>query len=220
MGNQGRFGKYGEMKRLDRLRRSGMRPTVGKALGGKTRSWSLPSNKALRQRGSIRIREARFSDKGFIGRLSGKVFDIYGPYEEMVIEWFESGMTATLIALMDGKPVGFAMVGYLLDAHDAGVTCELLAIAVEPEKERMGVGRRLMEETEKRAAKRGEKRLFLHTALENIGAQELFVATGFQTRGIKMNFYPAGQDALAMYKEIEIGDGPRTMKPESGDSIV
>jgi len=208
MGNQGRFGKYGEIKRLDRLRQSGVRAAVGKAPGGETRAWSSPSSKALRQRGSIRIREARFSDKGFIGRLSGKVFEMYGPYEEMVIGWFESGVTATLIALMDGKPVGFAMVGYLLDAHGAGVTCELLAIAVEPEKERMGVGQRLMEETEKRAAKRGEERLFLHTALENIGAQKLFVANGFQTGGIKMNFYPAGQDALAMYKEIAIGGLP------------
>ena len=209
MGNQGRFGKYGEMKRLDRLRQSGMRVTLGKALVDKTRSRSSPSDKALHQRGSIRIREARFSDKGFIGRLSGKVFDIYGPYEEMVIGWFESEATTTLIALMDGKPVGFAMVGYLVDAHGAGVTCELLAIAVEPEKERMGAGRRLMGETEKRAAKRGEKRLFLHTALENIGAQKLFIATRFEPSGIKMNFYPAGQDALTMYKEIAFGEGPR-----------
>ena len=125
----------------------------------------------------------------------------------MVLRWFESGMTSTLVALMDRDPVGFAMIGFLSDDPAMDVLCELLAIAVEPERKRMGVGRRLMEETEKRAAERGEKRLFLHTAVENMRAQELFAAHGFRPCGIKREFYPAGQDALMMFKKIALGKG-------------
>ncbi|MBU2498894.1 MAG: GNAT family N-acetyltransferase [Proteobacteria bacterium] len=208
MGTQGRYGKYGEIKRLDRLGQSGRRAHLDKAQKDKTKAWPLASNKSFYQRGSVRIREATSRDRGFIGQLSGRVFSLYGPYQEMVIQWFDSGTTASLIASVEGKPVGFAMVGYLLNDPGTGLTCELLAIAVEPEMGRRGVGRRLMEETEKRVAKRGEKRLFLHTAVENIGAQKLFLANDYRPADIKKNFYPAGQDALMMYKETAIGGGP------------
>jgi len=208
MGNQGRFGKYGEMKRLERLRQSGTRTTLGKSQTGTGRPWSSPPKDAAGQKEAIGIREAKWRDKGFIVRLSGKVFDRYGPYEEMVGGWLRSEGTATLVAVMKGKPVGFAMIGYLLDDQGSGIICELLAIAVEPEKQRMGIGRRLMEETERRIAKRGENRLLLHTALENIGAQELFLASGFERGRVRKRFYPAGQDALEMCKEIRIPEGP------------
>ena len=209
MGKQGRFGKYGEIKRLDRLRQSGMRSLPDKGPKSKPKIWRSGSWNGRCQRGPVRIREAKVGDRGFVARLGGKVFSIYGPYREMLVGWFESGMTVTLIALLDRKPVGFAMIGHTWGDQGMDLACELLAIAVEPEKRRMGVGKRLMDETEKRAAEQGAKRLFLHTAVENIGAQKLFSAKGFRPCDIRRQFYPAGQDALLMSKEIEGVEDPR-----------
>jgi ribosomal-protein-alanine N-acetyltransferase len=135
--------------------------------------------------------------------LSGKVFSLYGPYREMVSEWLASGMTATLIALIDGSPVGFAMVGRLVREPQGQAVCELLAIAVEPDRQQMGIGRRLLKEIERRAEQMGEAALLLHTAVANLPAQKLFSKAGYRPGGIKKKFYPAGQDALMMFKKIK-----------------
>jgi ribosomal protein S18 acetylase RimI-like enzyme len=48
----------------------------------------------------------------------------------------------------------------------------------------------------------GVETLVLHTAAENFVAQKLFKEHGFIPSEIKRNFYPKGQDALMMYKDI------------------
>ncbi|MBW1769229.1 MAG: GNAT family N-acetyltransferase [Deltaproteobacteria bacterium] len=189
MGNRGRFGKYGEIKRVDRLRR---------ARGEK----GTPLKKEGYQEVRAKIDPARASDAAFIGQLSGKVFNIYGHYKNIVSRWFELGVTATLVALMDGKPAGFAMIGRLSNDRTMQHVSELLAIAVEQEKRRMGVGEMLIMEIEREAAELDVRRLFLHTATGNLSARRLFTRNGYSPCEIKRRFYPAGQDALMMSKEI------------------
>ncbi|MGD2125058.1 MAG: GNAT family N-acetyltransferase [Desulfobacteraceae bacterium] len=202
MGKRGRFGKYGETKRLGRLRQSGIRGLRHKGPEDRSYKSNLHSKKGPYQKRRVRIRAARLTDGGFIRQLSGKVFSIYGPYKDRISQWFESGMTMTLIALVDGEPAGFVMTGRLSQDPDIAFLCELLAIAVEPEKQQMGIGQMLIKETEKKAAELGEKRLFLHTATENLAAQKLFSKSGYRPCTIKRKFYPAGQHALMMSKEI------------------
>jgi ribosomal protein S18 acetylase RimI-like enzyme len=81
--------------------------------------------------------------------------------------------------------------------------CELLAIAVEPDRQQQGIGARLLQEMEKETKELGEGSLVLHTAVENLFAQKLFSKAGYEPCGIKQSFYPAGQDALMMVKDIE-----------------
>jgi ribosomal-protein-alanine N-acetyltransferase len=138
----------------------------------------------------------------FINQLSEKVFHIYGPYENIVYSWLESETTVTIIALMDRKPVGFAMIGQLIHEPELPAASELLAIAVEPEKQRLGIGEILLKKLEAEAADRHVKTLLLHTAEENLPAKKLFIRNGYQAIGVKRRFYPAGQDALLMCKEI------------------
>jgi ribosomal protein S18 acetylase RimI-like enzyme len=192
---QGRFGKYGEMKRLDRLRNSGTRTLPGKAApeGGR---------QALFQSGRISIRRANLSDIGFIGRLSGKVFSVYGPYRHLVPGWFESNLTITLVAVEKGAPVGFAMVGRLFEGPEKENRCELLAIAVEPHLHCRGIGGMLLRKIEKEAARLGESVLFLHTAMDNVPAQDLFKKHHFTPLSLKKQFYHAGQDAVMMIKTL------------------
>lgn len=195
MSRQGRFGKYGDRKRLDRLRNTGIR--------------ALPGGAALRNArppyfgsGRISIRRARLSDMGFIGRLSEKVFRVYGPYGNLLPAWFESGLTITLVAVEKAAPIGFAMMGRIFEGPEKENPCELLAIAVEPCMHRRGVGGMLLRSIEKEAGKLGEPILFLHTAVDNLPARDLFKKHHFITVSLKRRFYSAGQDAVMMLKTL------------------
>jgi ribosomal protein S18 acetylase RimI-like enzyme len=162
-----------------------------------------PFFKALEvKKTSVKIRLARPSDSLNIARLSGRVFHTYGPYEKIISSWLESGMTVTLVALMNRKPAGFVMISHFPSEGNPQHVSELLAIAVAPEKQRMGIGEKLLKEVEKTAAQVGISELFLHTAEENLAAQNLFAKNEYVLRGINQGFYPAGQNALIMSKKI------------------
>lgn len=201
MGNRGRFGKYGEIKRQNRLRDTGRRTF---RYPGQMRSpVSLGiSGKRVDQMSPVLIRECTGGDRPFISRLSRRVFSVYGPYEETITEWFDSGLAVTLVAEVKKKPAGFVMLGRLLSEEIGMNHCELLAVAVEPERQKKGIARLLLEKIEKRAARLHVKRLFLHTATQNIPAQQLFIKAGYHPYQTKSQFYPEGQDALAMVKEL------------------
>jgi ribosomal-protein-alanine N-acetyltransferase len=204
MGNQGRFGKYGETKRFARLRQSGMRQHTGRASEAKPWFGDFTGVKPHDHRNRVHVRQAVPSDEGFIIRLTGKVFNIYGPYREMIRRWLDLDTTITLTALQEGKPAGFAMLGTIESDLTIPAVTEILAIAVGPERRRMGIGQMLLREIEKKAASLGEKRLFLHTATGNIAAQNLFMKNAYRPLETKRNFYPKGQDALMMVKEIDV----------------
>jgi len=202
MGNRGRFGKYGEIKRLDRLRRSRIvTPLPSKDNRRKRFRPRQSLGQALHKEVRVTVRPASDNEFRFIKRLSYKLFNIYGPYEEIISKWFESDMAMTLIALIDGQPVGFAMFGDLFNRYDVQHVVELLAIGVDPIKQGRGVGAFLLKELERKAADLGVKMIFLHTAMNNVHARRLFTRSGYRAVEIKRDFYPKGQDAIVMFKE-------------------
>jgi len=148
------------------------------------------------------IRPATPSDKAFIATLSGEVFSSYGPYRATVSQWFESGMTLTLISMAGDKPVGFVMIGTLPADSEGQKRTEILAIALTPEFQGRGIGRDLLQFAQKEAGALGEQTLFLHTARENLAAQKLFLKNGFRPVQSKPRFYPSGQDALMMVNDL------------------
>jgi ribosomal protein S18 acetylase RimI-like enzyme len=154
------------------------------------------------------IRPATPSDKAFVAALSGEVFSVYGPYRTTVSQWFESGMTLTLISMAGTKPAGFVMIGALAGDRVGETRAEVLAIAVAPEFQRRGMGCELLQFAQKEAQNLGEQRLFLHTAKQNLAAQKLFLKNGFKPVQSKARFYPSGQDALLMVNEFEKDRNP------------
>jgi ribosomal-protein-alanine N-acetyltransferase len=202
MGNRGRFGKYGDVKRIARLRQ------VKTVDGFTQKRETVPPRgpvyyeKKTSRKVQITIRLAKASDTGYIRSLSREVFHRYGPYEDILPRWSESDVTVTLLAIMSKRPVGFAMLSRPpLEWYSVPV-CELLAIAVEPLTQRLGIGHLLIRNVLKKAEVLGVKTLVLHTAGENFVAQKLFKGYGFIPSEIKRNFYPQGQDALMMYMNI------------------
>jgi ribosomal-protein-alanine N-acetyltransferase len=148
------------------------------------------------------VRPARAEDVNYIRSLSRKLFHQYGPYENILALWFESDIAVTLLALMGKRPVGFALLGRLERKGYPPCVSELLAIAVEPAKWKLGVGDLLMREVLREAKELKVETLVLHTAVENLSGQKLFKKYGFTPLEVKKNFYPEGQDALMMYKDI------------------
>jgi ribosomal-protein-alanine N-acetyltransferase len=193
---RGRFGKYGDIKRIERLKKSGIRTRPS---GEESKDRRLPFTVEIR----LQVRRANLSDIGFIAQLSGRAFRVYGPYRSLVPQWFETGSTITLIAVQQGRPVGFAMMGRLSDELQGENRCELLAIAVQSDAQRRGVGGMLLRKIEEEARRLGEPVLCLHTATVNFAAQELFKKHGFHPVLLKKRFYPSGQDAVMMVKTVQ-----------------
>jgi ribosomal-protein-alanine N-acetyltransferase len=201
MSKQGRYGKYGEIKRFERLRQSKTHSALAsrrelRVQKQRTLGKSMPKKRA------VTIRPATSPDAVFIRSLSHDQFSRYGPYEDILLEWFESGAALVFVALHRSNPVGFAMLGRPLQLMDAGPTWEIVAIAVLPHHHRKGVGNALMLAVTGAARDWGASALILHTAVENRAAQLLFRKHGFEAFQLKPNFYPEGQDALMMCRDL------------------
>ena len=200
MSNQGRFGKYGDIKRIERLRQARTPPSFSlKAENKPFRRWP-PFGKSKTVPDRLRIRPAEVSDTHYITRLCEMVFAVYGPYSEMIPQWLELTTTLTMVARIGGQPVGFAMIGSVSGQSGIDDIHEILAVAVEPEKQRLGIGHALIAEIERKAFGMKSRGLYLHTAIKNEAAQRLFVKNGYRTSVVKPRFYPAGQDAIFMFK--------------------
>jgi ribosomal protein S18 acetylase RimI-like enzyme len=200
--NRGRFGKYGEIKRRDRLRRAGFRPLLpgGPQKGPPVKFF--PRGEEEKPPGRTFLRRAVPADGAFIGGLSSRVFEVYGPYGGIVTRWFESGTSLTFAAFVGERPAGFAMIGRPSLSAPAVPVTELLAIAVEPLHQGRGLGALLLGKVEQSAIRLQVRRLLLHTASDNTRAQRLFVRCGYAAAESKPGFYPAGQDAILMFKDL------------------
>jgi len=194
MSKSGRYGKYGETKRFERLRSSLKTPELWKGRGPR-----FAFRKSSKE-SKLRIRIAKPSDFNFVRHLSREAFHQYGPYEDLLPRWFRKGLTRTLVSVMGKEPVGFAMLGQAPQQRYASDTCELIAIAVESSKRRLGIGDRLLAEVLRNGRALGFENIVLHTARDNHLAQRLFSKRGFRPGAVKEQFYPSGQDALMMYR--------------------
>jgi ribosomal protein S18 acetylase RimI-like enzyme len=153
----------------------------------------------------VSVRIARAGDVDYIRSLGRTAFHEYGPYEEMLPDWFTSGITITLLAVMEERAVAFAMIRRIgRESRLRGVS-ELLAIAVEPRQRKRGIGDLLLREMQKTAHRTGVEALVLHTAIDNVPGRALFKKHGFILLDTKRHFYPRGQDAVMMYKDIHAG---------------
>jgi len=201
MGKRGRYGKYGETRRFDRLREAG----AGQS-HAINRGQDLPPSTSSKKKDSrstrIKMLPAGIKDAGYIRNLSRKVFSKYGPYDDMLFTWFLSGATFTFIAFEEQGPVGFAMLGRSDQDYDFSNVYELLAIAVEPEMQKRGIGSRLLDTIVKKAGGQKAEILLLHTSEDNFAGRKLFKKHGFVTSETKGSFYPKGQDAIMMYKRF------------------
>ncbi len=104
------------------------------------------------------------------------------------------------IAVSDGNIVGYAGLAMYEGGEEAWVN----NIAVSPEVRRGGVGRLLLEDMLRTARADGREAVLLEVATDNLPAQKLYAAYGFEGVGIRKNYYQAtGQDAAVMRLDLE-----------------
>jgi [ribosomal protein S18]-alanine N-acetyltransferase len=99
-----------------------------------------------------------------------------------------------IVARVDGEVVGYA--GIMISLDEAHVT----TIAVDPAWQRHGIGRRLLLNVARAALARHARHLTLEVRVSNANAQRLYQEFGFETEGLRKNYYAeSGEDALIMW---------------------
>ena len=132
----------------------------------------------------VEIREATEADRSEVVAVFENAFEIHrdvyrpvGGAAELQDERFEEG--TRLVALVDGQ-----IVGTIQCANHSG-HLHLIGFAVRPEFQRMGIGRRLIEEAMRLAPEMGHGLVVLETIREtgNVG---IFEKMGFEVVGEKV----------------------------------
>ncbi len=99
-----------------------------------------------------------------------------------------------VVARADGLVVGYA--GLMLSLDEAHVT----TIAVDPGWQRHGIGSRLLLNLTRAALARGARHMTLEVRVSNQAAQEMYRRFGFETEGVRKNYYAESrEDALIMW---------------------
>jgi ribosomal protein S18 acetylase RimI-like enzyme len=153
---------------------------------------------------AIVFRLAGEGDRPFVRSLSRALFSRFGDYETILDEYFDLRENKTMIAEENGEPVGFFM---LSDDPHARFALHLLAIAVVPDRQSRGLGRRLLRHALRMAEESlrpGEIRwVCLDVAEDNDRARSLFTSEGFERADGETGVYPGGQVSWAMTRMVQ-----------------
>ena len=143
----------------------------------------------------VSIARKSSKDGAFLRSLGQRAFGEYDPAAgEHAVRLGERRGASTLVAHVDERPVGFAIVELF------GTRSSLDAIAVEEASRGAGVGRRLLLAAEAEARRRGATELGLVTAEANLGALDLFLKAGFRIEERLPGYYRRGQNAVRLRK--------------------
>jgi ribosomal protein S18 acetylase RimI-like enzyme len=150
------------------------------------------------------LRQAPENDADFVRSLSREVFARFGAYDRLLPRLLRAASVATFVAEIGGEPAGFAMVDPRGGPDGEG---ELIAIAVEPGRQRRGVGRALLDRAEmflrERTARNPRRGLWLTVAEDNAVARRLFEQCGYRIVDADHGRYDGGQRSIAMRKSID-----------------
>ncbi len=110
-----------------------------------------------------------------------------------------SGVTLTLAREHDDRTIGFSLVRTVSDES------ELLLLAVLPDRQHEGIGRRMLDDVMERATANGVRRVHLEVRDGN-PAVGMYRAAGFEQAGMRRNYYhaPDGRrfDALTLASKL------------------
>ena len=114
------------------------------------------------------------------------IYDTFGQKQAFIV-----------VAEEKEKIVGYCIVYFVLDEG------EIARIAVDPSLRRQGVGCQILEQVQKTCIEKEVTRLLLDVRESNESARKFYQNYGFQTDGIRKNFYDfPKENAVLMSKEI------------------
>ena len=159
------------------------------------------SNCKQERASTTNIRSARPKDLDFVRHLA-HAFDPFGPYEEILPQWFGDRFIKTFILEEEEGPVGFFMLGLLFPSWVCH-TVDLMAIAVLPEKRGCGLGGKMVERAKELARERGYHFLRAHVGCQNKPALNMFRRAGFSILRELPQYYPSGLSAYELRYKLK-----------------
>lgn len=112
---------------------------------------------------------------------------------ELFVRQMADGRHVLLCALLDGRVAGYAGFEYVLDEGYIG------NVAVDAAFRRRGLGRGLIDAMVRKAGELGLAFLTLEVRAGNEPARALYTGRGFQTVGVRKNYYEKPtEDAILM----------------------
>ena len=147
---------------------------------------------------SVVVRGLRWPDLAALVDLEAALF----PHDA----WSEQTWWSELAArprrdyvVVDGAP---GVVGYAGLDH-GGDVADVMTVAVAPGARGLGLGRRLLDELEVRAAARGAGHMMLEVRADNTAAVGLYERSGYVVLSTRRRYYQPGDvDALVMRKTL------------------
>ncbi len=145
----------------------------------------------------VRLAVALPADSAILARLHALAHE--APWG---VEAFDSLLSQPgCLAIMALAPdtAGFILVRVVADE------AEVLTLAVAPERQRRGIGRKLIDASLNEIQSRGGRRYFLEVAADNAPAIALYRSTGFRRHGRRAGYYsrPSGAvDALLFARTV------------------
>jgi len=94
------------------------------------------------------------------------------------------------------------VIGYIVGVVSKDGYGHIISVAVDPEFRGRGVGRSLMESLESRMFGDGIRRFRLEVAVSNNVAISMYKSLGYKVVGVMERYYPDGEDAYLMIKEL------------------
>lgn len=151
--------------------------------------------KAERERKNMDIRPWTYEDIYAIAELEKQCFSDAWSFQMLADSFF--GETTLTAAATEGETlIGYA---FLVGAEE---DADLANIAVAPAFRGRGVAKALLNALEQAAKARGTKRVFLEVRVSNSSAIMLYLTSGFRGLYARSRYYPDGEDAVVMVKEL------------------
>lgn len=114
----------------------------------------------------------------------------------MLAESFLSDRFEGVLLEEEGSVVAYGGMSIVLDE------AEIQLVAVSEMFRRCGRGMQIMEKLLNIAKERGVKKVFLEVRVSNSPAQILYLKCGFRGLYCRTRYYPDGEDAVVMVKEL------------------
>lgn len=143
----------------------------------------------------MKIRKACESDLSEIGEIEKEIFsDAYS--SASIKELFHSFSCFMVCESEEGSIEGYALL------YGCEETAELLRICVRKTKQGNGIGKQLLNEVIKIAAKEKYKEILLEVRASNQKAIKLYRNSQFIQIALRKNYYEDKEDALIMRLEL------------------
>jgi [ribosomal protein S18]-alanine N-acetyltransferase len=180
---------------LDLLKYSTVQIGFGNRMSAKNSSYKDYWKPSFDKENSLFIRKFKPRDLAEALEIDREVFGGYDP--SIFATFYEYHSNTTLVALIDGKVVGF-----VLGFKHTFLEGRIFWLAVRPAYRSLGIATKLLASVLNNFKQMGAMSATLEVRVSNRRAQNLYSGLGFHMTGFFPNYYSDGEMALIMKKRL------------------